>query len=95
MTYVDALPCRAIVTRYLGPTNTRGSRIVADAGDRCRVTVGYRDELSGDARKGLATSPKGWPYEVWLRGICRCSLPLLPSRSYYNRPPFLTTSAGL
>lgn len=37
----------AIITRYIGPSNTRGARIVADAGDRRRVTIGYPHEFSG------------------------------------------------
>lgn len=31
----------AIETRYLGPTNMRGSRIVATTGDRVRLIVPY------------------------------------------------------
>lgn len=39
---------QAIQTKYIGPTNTRGSRIKAwcDAGS---VTIGYPHELSGQA----------------------------------------------
>jgi hypothetical protein len=39
---------KSIRTRYYGPTNTRGSRIVADDGDGNRVTMPYPHELSGD-----------------------------------------------
>lgn len=35
-----------IQTRYLGPSNTRGGRIVADAGMKRRVTVKYDHSLS-------------------------------------------------
>lgn len=38
---------RAIRTRYIGPTNTKPGRIVADAGDAAsRVTVEYDDSLN-------------------------------------------------
>ncbi len=40
---------KAIETRYVGPTNTRGSRIIASDGDGNRVTIGYPHELSGMA----------------------------------------------
>ena len=30
-----------IITKYVGPTNYRGARIVADAGMKRRITVGY------------------------------------------------------
>lgn len=44
----------AIHTRYSGPTNTRGSRIIAHRMDwspshRTRVMVSYDDSLSSDA----------------------------------------------
>ena len=39
----------AILTRWLAPTNHRGSRVVADAGDGRRVTVSYSHSLSGEA----------------------------------------------
>ena len=38
---------KAIKTVYLGPTNTRGSRIKASDGDGHSVTVPYPHELSG------------------------------------------------
>jgi hypothetical protein len=40
---------KAITVRYKGPTDTKGSRLVASDGDGNRVTVGYPHELSGDA----------------------------------------------
>jgi len=40
---------KAIMTKYLGPTNTRGSRIVASDGDGNRVTIPYPYALSGEA----------------------------------------------
>lgn len=39
---------QAIVTKYLGATNTRGSRIKAIC-DRGTITIPYPHELSGDA----------------------------------------------
>jgi len=39
---------KAIETRYLGPTNTKGARIVARDSDGNRVTISYPNELSGE-----------------------------------------------
>lgn len=39
---------QAIVTKYLGPTNSRGSRIKATAAAGS-VTIGYRHSLNSDA----------------------------------------------
>jgi hypothetical protein len=44
----------AIKTTYHGPTNTRGSRIIADAGMNRRVSVGYDDALNSDANHAKA-----------------------------------------
>lgn len=46
----------AIVTKYLGPTNTRGARIVATSVGGRRVTIGYPHHLNGEAcyREALA-----------------------------------------
>lgn len=58
----------AIRTRYYGPTNTKGSRIVADAGRGRRVTIGYPHELSGAACYALAAEAlckkMGWAGEL-------------------------------
>ena len=40
---------KAIRTRYSGPTNYRGPRIIATDDDGNRVIVGYPHELSGAA----------------------------------------------
>ena len=39
---------KAITTRYIGPSNTRGSHMVADDGDGNRVTHHYRSELNAE-----------------------------------------------
>lgn len=39
---------KAIVTKYHGPTDTRGARITADDGDGNRITISYPYELSGE-----------------------------------------------
>lgn len=56
---------KAIETRYLGPTNTKGARIVASDGDGNRATIGYPHELSGEAvhRKAAEAlcQKMGWP----------------------------------
>ena len=43
------MPYKAIVTRYKGPTDTKGSRITADDGDGNRISIPYPHELSGEA----------------------------------------------
>lgn len=49
-TYLDFGSGQAsIVTRYIGPSNVRGARIVADAGMKRRVYIPYPHELSGEA----------------------------------------------
>lgn len=40
---------KAIETHYIGPTNTKGARIVASDGYGNRVTISYPYELSGEA----------------------------------------------
>lgn len=45
---------KAIRTRYKGPTDCRGSRIIATDDDGNRVTVPYRHELSGAAAHAVA-----------------------------------------
>lgn len=40
---------KAIVTKYHGPTNTRGSRITASDEDSNKITISYPYELSGEA----------------------------------------------
>ncbi len=40
---------KAILVKYKGPSNTKGSRLIASDGDRNRITVGYPHELSGSA----------------------------------------------
>ena len=39
----------SIETKYCGPTNYKGSRVIADAGDGRRVTIQYNDELNSEA----------------------------------------------
>ena len=56
---------RAIRTRYVGATNYRSSRIIADAGDRqSRVTLEYDPALNptdNHARAAVAVTEKmGW-----------------------------------
>lgn len=40
---------KAIVTKYHGPTNFKGSRITASDEDGNRTTISYPHELSGEA----------------------------------------------
>lgn len=45
---------KAIETRYIGPTNTRGSRLVATAEGGNRVTLSYDYELNSDQNHEMA-----------------------------------------
>lgn len=63
-------PYRAIQTRFAGPTNTRGSRIIADAGDRgSRVVVNYEHALNSEQNHAyaamLVTRKMGWIGEFY------------------------------
>ncbi len=53
VTIRDNLTCQAIVTKYHGPTNTRGSRISASAGAG-RVFVGYNHRLNQEQNHAAA-----------------------------------------
>jgi hypothetical protein len=69
---------KAIETRYLGPTNYRGARIVASDGDGNRTTISYPYELSGeDVHRKAAEALRdkmGWTGELvggsTKRGYC-------------------------
>lgn len=55
---------KAITTRYLGPTNYKGSRVVADDGDGNRITLGWQhapnsDDNHAHAARALCQS-MGW-----------------------------------
>jgi hypothetical protein len=53
-----------IVTRYHGPTDTRGSRISATSGSGRRIYCGYRHELSATENHETAAAElaaKLWP----------------------------------
>lgn len=39
---------KAILTKYVGPSNTRGGRIIASDSDNNRVTISYPHELSSE-----------------------------------------------
>jgi len=55
--------CVAITTRYLGPTNFKGSRIVAEAGSglRCRIVISCPDDREPHAAAAEALCLKmGW-----------------------------------
>lgn len=45
---------KAILTRYHGATNTRGSRISATDSDKNRVSISYPHELNSDKAHALA-----------------------------------------
>lgn len=59
---------KAIVTRYVGPTNTKGSRIIASDEDGNKITISYPYELSGEAvhRKAAEAlrEKMGWTGEL-------------------------------
>jgi len=55
---------KAILTRYIGPTNTKGGRIKADDGDGNTLTIPYDDSLNSSevhAKAAKALCEKmGW-----------------------------------
>lgn len=55
---------KAIVTRYVGPTNHKGARIIAADGDGNKVIVSYPYHLSGEAVHRVAAealcAKMGW-----------------------------------
>src|SRR5258708_4084246 len=59
---------KAIVTKYHGPTNHKGSRITASDEDGNRVTISYPHELSGeDCHRAAADAlckKMGWDGEL-------------------------------
>lgn len=67
---------KAIKTVYRGPTDSRGSRIIASDEDGNRVTVGYPRELSGmdcHAKAAVALCKKmGWTGTLHGGGLKDC-----------------------
>ena len=59
---------KAIFTRYLGATNTKGSRIKAYDGDGNKITLAFDYALSGEAifkKAAVALCEKmNWPLEL-------------------------------
>jgi hypothetical protein len=45
---------KAIETKFHGPRNVRGSRIIADDGDGNRATISFPHELNGEAAHAQA-----------------------------------------
>lgn len=45
---------QAIETKYLGPTNTKGSRIKATSGSGLTLTIGYHHDLNSEQNHRLA-----------------------------------------
>lgn len=64
---------KAIITKYKGPTNTRGSRIYAHDGDGNRVSIPYPYELSGEeVHKAAAVAlcnKMGWSTDLLGGGL--------------------------
>lgn len=64
---------KAIITKYKGPTNTKGSRIYASDGDNNRISIPYPYELSGEAvhkEAAIALCKKmGWPTDLLGGGL--------------------------
>jgi hypothetical protein len=67
---------KAIVTKYLSATNSRGSRIKASAEGVKSVTLGYSYDLSGEeAHKAAALElckKYGWPMNLVGGGLPNC-----------------------
>jgi len=63
-------PYQHITTKYLGPTNTRGSRIKALTSSGLSITVGYDDVLNNEnnhvAAAELLAIKVGWTNTEWV-----------------------------
>lgn len=63
----------AITTKYLGPTNTKGSRIKASAGRGREVTISYDHALGQEACHAKAAralmTKMGWPNKLVAGGL--------------------------
>jgi hypothetical protein len=59
---------KAIITKYIPCTNTKGSRIKASDSDRNSITISYPYELSGEAVHKLAAiklcEKMGWSTDL-------------------------------
>lgn len=66
---------KAIVTRYYGPTNTRGARIVASAHGVRSVSIGYPHELDSEDAHKLAAKTMCDKYAWQKRGLVMGTLP--------------------
>jgi hypothetical protein len=59
---------KAIRTRYRGPTNTKGSKIIASDADGNRVSISYPHQLNSDDAHELAAyrlmEKMGWTNEL-------------------------------
>ena len=64
---------KAILTKYHGPTNNRGSRISACAEGVKSLSIPYPHELSGEACHRAAAvalcTRQGWPTELASGGL--------------------------
>lgn len=82
---------KAIKTTYHGPTDTRGSRIIADDGDGNRVTVPYPHERSSGADAhsvaALALCVKmGWRGTLIAGGLRDCYVFTFAESDRYESP---------
>jgi len=69
---------KAIKTTYLGPTNTRGSRIKASDGDKNQITISWQYALEADenhkaAAKALCDK-MGWHGQMVMGGFPDCNV---------------------
>jgi hypothetical protein len=62
---------QSISTRYIGPTDTKGSRVKARSSSGLSITIGWADELNSDANHTQAAralaSKLGWS-GLWIGG---------------------------
>lgn len=66
---------QAITTKYVGPTNTKGGRIIASTENGIRHTISYPHELSSEAGHRKAAEELrdklGWSGELVAGGLKR------------------------
>jgi hypothetical protein len=91
---------KAIRTSYVGPTNTRGSRIIASDADGNKVSIGYPHQLSSDEAHELAAyrlmEKMGWPNRLVGGGFGAENFWVMVPREDRTEPPaYLAVLEGL
>lgn len=88
---------QAILTKYHGPTNFRGSRITARSASGLSVSVPYQDELDTEAAHRVAAvalcAKLGWPTDNLVAGGLANGYAFVPSPSLHALLGWATSGA--